>query len=284
MDESKILIIGANGQLGNELKSKYPGGLAVDREELDITDNNQLQAYDWTKVNTIINAAAYTNVDGAETDDGRRLAWQINATAVGYLTQIAKKHNLVFVQISTEYVFDGKNKIHNEDEPLTPLGVYAQSKAAGEVAALVNESTYVLRTSWLIGEGPNFVRTMIGLADKNISPSVVSDQIGRPTFTSTLVEGIDYLLRNQAPFGIYNLSNEGDPISWADFTREIFKQIGRSDLKVTDTTTQEYFASKDGVAPRPLNSVFDLKKINSAGFKPSVWTSELQKYLERNKK
>ena len=132
------------------------------------------------------------------------------------------------------------------------------------------------------------MRTMIGLAEKNISPSVVGDQIGRLTFTDTLVEAIDHLLTSTSnlkptPYGVYNVSNEGEPASWAEITREIFKELGRNDLTVTDTTTAEYFASKEGVAPRPLQSTLNLAKIKSAGFNPKNWQDELKKYIQENK-
>jgi len=121
---------------------------------------------------------------------------------------------------------------------------------------------------------------MMGLADKNISPTVVADQIGRLTFTPTLVAAIDHLLVSKAAYGTYNVSNDGAPASWADVTRTIFKELGRDDLTVTDTTTDEYFASKTGIAPRPLKSAFDLTKLRNAGFVASEWPSALHDYIQ----
>ena len=265
MDESKILIIGAYGQLGKALQAKYPKAKAVDRDSFDMTDWDKLSKYDWSGVDTILNAAAYTNVDGAETDEGRQMAWKINAQAVAYLTRIVVEHNITLVHVSTDYVFDGTKAPHTEDEAMAPLGVYGQSKAAGDIAISIAPKHYVLRTSWVIGDGPNFVRTMIGLAQKDISPKVVADQIGRLTFTDTLVEAIAHVLEKKAAYGTYNVSNDGSLASWADITRAIFKELGRDDLTVTDTTTQEYFASKSGVSPRPLKSELDLGKIKATG-------------------
>lgn len=284
MDQSKILIIGANGQLGSALKLKYPGAQAVDKDELDITNPEQLKSFDWTDVETIINAAAYTNVDGAETSEGRRLAWLINASASGLIAKIANTHDITMVHISSEYVFDGEQQEHTEDEGLSPLGVYAQSKAAGDIAVTVAAKHYILRTSWLIGNGPNFVRTMVGLADKDISPKVVNDQIGRLTFTSTLVDTIDHLLGQKADYGTYNISNDGPPVSWAEITRTIFNVLDRKDLTVTDVSTEEYYASKDNIAPRPLNSTFDLSKIKATGFTPSNWQDNLVEYINNDNK
>lgn len=280
MDDSKILIVGANGQLGKALQAKYPGAVAVDRNQFDMTDWSTVENYDWSNVKTIINAAAYTNVDGAETQEGRPLAWQINAVGVGYLAKVATKHNITLVHVSSDYVFDGTVSPHTEDEPVAPLGVYGQAKAAGDIAASTTALHYILRTHALIGDGPNFVRIMLGLAERNISPTVVSDQITRLTFTHSLVEAIDHLLSASAPFGIYNLSNDGEPVSWADVTRTIFAEIGRDDLMVTDTSTKEYFKSKDHVAPRPLKSYFDLSKIKAAGYSPTDWRKELHDYIQ----
>jgi dTDP-4-dehydrorhamnose reductase len=280
MDESKILITGANGQLGKALKARYPNAQAVDHGSLDLTNLDAVATYDWSKVDVILNAAAYTNVDGAETSEGRAAAWRINATAPGYLSKIAAQHNITLVHVSTDYVFDGTHTPHTETEGYSPLGVYAQSKAAGDIAVSTAPQFYVLRTSWVIGDGPNFVRTMMGLADKDISPKVVADQIGRLTFTNTLVSAIDHLLQAKASYGIYNISNDGDAVSWADITRAIFKELGRDDLTVTDTTTEEYFASKPGIAPRPLQSTLDLAKVKATGITLRDWREDLHEYIQ----
>ena len=281
MDQKQILIIGANGQLGTALKDKYPNARAVDADSLDITDRKAVQEYDWTKVKYIHNAAAYTNVDGAETKEGRITAWQVNAVGAANMAKIAQERGITFIHISTDYVFDGRNELHTELEPFSPLSVYGESKAAGDIAVSMTSAHYLLRTSWVIGEGKNFVRTMLDLASKGISPTVVADQIGRPTFTSTLVDCIDYLLTNKADYGTYNISNGGEAVSWADLTRHIFNLTNSSDLTVTNTTTDEYFATKPESAPRPLNSMLDLSKIEAIGFKPKDWQSDLGEYLKK---
>lgn len=239
MDESRFLIVGAHGQLGKALQVKYLQAVAVDRDSFDMSDWSMLSEYDWSKVDVILNAAAFTNVDGAETPEGREAAWKINATAVGYLSKVATEHDITLVHVSSDYVFDGSRSPHPEDEDVAPLSIYGQAKAAGDIAASVAPKHYIMRTHALIGDGPNFVRTMMGLAGKNISPTVVADQITRLTFTPTLVDAIDHLLKTKAAYGIYNLSNDGEPASWADITRIVFKELGRDDLTVTDTTTEE---------------------------------------------
>ncbi len=281
MDESRILIIGAYGQLGKALQAKYPGAKAVDRDTFDMTDWDMISSYDWSGVDVILNAAAYTNVDGAETPEGRAAAWNVNAHAVGYLSKIAVLHDITLVHLSSDYVFDGTKAPHTEEETFAPLGVYAQTKAAGDIAVSIAPKHYILRTSWVIGDGHNFVRTMAGLAEKNISPTVVADQVGRLTFTGTLVDGIAHLLGTNAPYGTYNLSNDGEPASWADITRAIFEALSRTDLTVTDTTTEEYFASKPNVSPRPLNSALDLGKIKATGLMLRDWRDDLRNYIKQ---
>lgn len=280
MDDSKIFIVGANGQLGTALRAQYPNAKFADIDELDITNKESVEAYDWSQIEIILNAAAYTNVDGAETPEGRIAAWKVNAEAVGNLTHPCWRHNITLVHVSTDYVFDGTNQEHTEDEPFSPLSVYGASKAAGDLLVSQLDNHYILRTSWVIGEGKNFVRTMLGVGQKGIEPTVVADQIGRLTFTAELVRAIDHLLTTKAKAGTYNVSNSGEALSWADFTRAIYKEAGL-DLTVTDTTTAEYFAGKENIAPRPLNSKLNLSKIEATGFKPTDWKDDLAKYIKK---
>lgn len=280
MDDSKFLIIGANGQLGLALQAQYPNAQAADVDKLDITSAESVANYDWSKVTTILNAAAYTNVDGAETPEGRAAAWKVNATAVGNLVKAALAHDLTLVHISTDYVFDGTKETHAETEDFAPLGVYGQSKAAGDIVVGLTPKHYLLRTSWVIGDGKNFVRSIMGLAEKNINPNVVADQFGRLTFTAELVKAIDHLLKNNADFGTYNVSNGGDIVSWADIAREVYKYLGRDDLTVGDTTAEEYFAGKVS-SPRPVHSGLDLGKIESIGFRPTDWREDLKAYITK---
>jgi dTDP-4-dehydrorhamnose reductase len=274
MDESTILILGGNGQLGIALQNKYPGA-----RSLDITNTDSLKNFNWDNTKIILNAAAFTNVDGAETDEGRIAAWKVNAVAVGNVVNVALEHDLTLVHISTDYVFDGTKDPHTESESFSPLSVYGQTKAAGDITVGLAPKHYILRTSWVIGDGNNFVRTMLGLGQKGIDPKVVSDQIGRLTFTSELVRGIDFLLTNNTAYGTYNLSNSGDPASWADITRTIFNEAGL-DNKVTDTSTKEYYEGKEYIANRPLLSTLDLTKIESLGFKTTDWHEDLKSYIK----
>lgn len=280
MDHKTLLIVGAKGQLGQALQQVYPQAQAVNSAELDITDWRAVSQFDWSGISTILNAAAYTNVDGAETAVGRVAAWQVNAVGPANLARVANLHSLTLVHVSTDYVFDGTKTNHPEDEPFSPLSVYGQSKAAGDIAVSLTPKHYILRTSWVIGEGQNFVRTMLGLGQKGVSPSVVADQIGRLTFTTDLSAVIDHLLQTQATPGTYNATNSGDPASWANITRQIFQLAGLTNT-VTDTTTAKYFQNKPEAARRPLHSTLDLTKLQATGFTPRDWQTALKDYLQK---
>ncbi len=281
MDNSSIFIVGANGQLGTALRAQYPGSKFADISELDITNRKSVDSFDWSGIEIILNAAAFTNVDGAETPEGRVASWNVNASAIANLARVARKHDMTLLHISSDYVFDGTKEPHMEDELFSPLSVYGASKAAGDLIVSQLDKHYIIRTTWVIGEGKNFVRTMLGVAEKGISPTVVADQIGRLTFTNELVRAIDYLLQNNAPFGTYNVTNDGPLASWAEITRQIFSLAGYDDLTVTDTTTADYFAGKEGIAPRPLGSDMSLEKLHKTGFESRNWQDELKKYIAK---
>lgn len=278
---TKSIIIGANGQLGRALQSAYPNAECVDRDTLDISSPEVYNARHWRDYDLILNAAAYTAVDLAETPKGRKDAWQANAVAVANLSKIATEYRITLVHISSEYVFDGTSSPHKEDEALSPLGVYAQSKAAGDIAAGLAPKHYIVRTSWVIGDGNNFVRTMQSLAERDIAPSVVDDQIGRLTFTADLAAGIKHLVDTRADFGTYNLSNEGDAVSWATIAKRVYEQSGKPSDDVTPVTTEEYYQGKEGIAPRPLQSTLSLDKIKATGFTPRNWEEALTDYLSK---
>ncbi|MCQ6271654.1 bifunctional dTDP-4-dehydrorhamnose 3,5-epimerase family protein/NAD(P)-dependent oxidoreductase [Pseudarthrobacter sp. R1] len=281
MPPKKVLVLGADGQLGRALRRLYDGDASVEfagRAEFDITSAEAFSARNWKNYSTVINAAAYTAVDAAETAEGRAVAWANNVTAVSRLAKIAVEQDLTLVHVSSDYVFDGSRDIHTEDEEFTPLGVYGQTKAAGDAIVNVIPRHYIVRTSWVIGEGNNFVRVMDSLAERGIEPSVVNDQIGRLSFAEDIAAGIRHLLDSHAAYGTYNLSNDGKPQSWAEIAGDVFELSGRERSAVTGVTTEEYFHGK-AAAPRPLNSVLDLGKIKQSGFEPRPARDALKAYL-----
>ena len=266
----RVVVTGANGQLGRELLRQLPAAgydvTGLQRADLDITDAHAVFGFDWSEVDIIINAAAWTNVDGAENAEGRRAAWLANGVGPAHLAKVALAHDVTLVHISSEYIFDGTQGPHTEDESPSPLGVYGQSKAAGDLAVSVAPKHYIVRTSWVIGDGSNFVRTMSSLAERGIDPKVVDDQVGRLTFTEDLAAGIIHLIDNDAEYGVYNLTSAGEPMSWYQIAADVFERDGYDQARVSPISTAEYFADKQA-APRPLDSRLALDKIESTGFK-----------------
>ncbi len=283
----KVLIIGANGQLGRALHDHFPHADLVDLvadpdrgvAALDASDATALAAVPWPDYGVVLNAAAYTAVDAAETAEGRVTAWKANATAPALLARAADEHGFTLVHYSSEYVFDGTREVHTEDEPLSPLGVYAQSKAAGDIAIGTARRHYLMRTSWVVGEGRNFVRTMHDLAARGVSPAVVDDQVGRLTFTTELARATAHLLDARADFGTYNVTNGGEPMTWHAVAAEVYALAGRDRDDVTRTSTAAYAEGKD-LAPRPEHSVLDLTKLEATGFVPEPARQALSRYVE----
>jgi dTDP-4-dehydrorhamnose reductase len=278
MPTARTLVVGAGGQLGRALVKAWPGADAVTRAELDLAESALVAAFDFSPYRLVVNAAAHTAVDVAETPEGRREAWAVNVGGVAALVRAAREHRCTLVHLSSDYVFDGTVTEHDEDEAFSPLGVYGQTKAAGDALVATLPQHYILRTSWVVGDGRNFVSTMARLADRGVQPRVVDDQEGRLTFTSEIARAVDHLLGVGAPYGTYNLSNAGPVTSWAEIARSVFLARGRSADEVTPVSTAAYGAGQH-LAPRPRHSALALGKIRSTGFEPSPAADGLQAYL-----
>ncbi|MEV7604335.1 sugar nucleotide-binding protein [Paenarthrobacter sp. NPDC089322] len=280
MQARRTLVLGADGQLGRALRQEFQGDPTVDfagRADFDITAEEPYRSTEWRKYSAIINAAAFTAVDAAETAEGRAAAWRINAGAVARLARTAVEHSLTLVHVSSDYVFDGTAPVHQEEEAPSPLGVYGQTKAAGDAAVAAVPRHYIVRSSWVVGAGRNFVRTMAALAAQGATPAVVDDQWGRLTFASDIAAGIRHLLTGNSPYGTYNISNEGEPQTWAAIAQDVYRLCGADPGKVSPISTAEY--AKPGTAPRPRSSVLDLSKIKDTGFSPPPAHSRLEAYV-----
>lgn len=274
-----ILITGANGQLGNEMRvlseeNREYTYFFTDVAELDIC--NEQAVMDFVKANNIhviVNCAAYTAVDKAEENVG--LCTRLNSDAVGYLAKAAEANGAALVQISTDYVFDGTAHIpYKETDPTCPDSVYGSTKLAGEQNALTLCSrAMVVRTAWLYSTfGNNFVKTMLRLGKERESLGVIFDQIGTPTYARDLARVIFVAIRRGIVPGIYHFSNEG-VCSWYDFTKAIHRLAGITTCRVNPLHTEEYPTP----AKRPHYSVLDKSKIKSTyGVEVPYWEDSLQ--------
>jgi len=263
---TRYLITGAAGMLGRDLQAALAGRdvTALDRAELDITDLAAVMAAT-VGFDVIINAAAYTKVDDAETNEDA--AYAINAVGPHNLALAAAAQNARLVQISTDYVFDGSaTEPYSEDTTIDPISAYGRTKAAGEAFVLATHPTgsYIVRTAWLYGEhGPNFPKTMLKLAAARDTLTVVDDQVGQPTWTADLAAQVVALLDANAPAGIYHGTNSG-VTSWFGFAQAVFASANLDPARVTPTDSSQFVRP----APRPSYSVLGHDAWQSAGLAP----------------
>jgi dTDP-4-dehydrorhamnose reductase len=266
MAATRYLITGAAGMLGQDLQAALDGRAvtALSRNELDITDPDAVSAA-VSEHDVVVNCAAYTKVDDAETHED--LAYAINATGAANLARAAADGGAILVQVSTDYVFDGTATApYPEGAPRHPVSAYGRTKAAGEQRALdLNpDGTLIVRAAWLYGEhGPNFAKTMVRLASDHDTVSVVDDQIGQPTWTLDLAHQIVALLDAGAPAGVYHATNSGRA-SWFDFAQAIFREAGLDPARVKPTDSSQFVRP----APRPAFSVLGHDGWGRIGLKP----------------
>lgn len=280
-----ILVTGANGQLGNEMRivsrNSQDHYIFTDVAELDITNAMAVEKMvNDNDIKAIINCAAYTNVDKAE--DDYDFAELLNATAVKHLAQAIKKNDGILIHVSTDYVFGGtkNNTPCSEDEPANPTGVYGITKLHGEQSIIeVGCKHLIIRTAWLYSEfGKNFVKTMLNLTATKPNLNVVFDQVGSPTYAYDLAQAIFNIVENrkyEGQDGIYHYSNEG-VCSWFDFTKMIAEYAGHTDCNIQPCHSDE-FPSK---VVRPSYSVLDKTKIKKTfDIHIPYWTDSLKRCL-----
>jgi dTDP-4-dehydrorhamnose 3,5-epimerase len=293
MAPKRTLVTGCRGQLGRAVHAlaEERGILDTfdfcDIDTFDMADPAAYSRYDWDLYGTVINCGAWTAVDAAETPEGRISCWKANAQGPALLARTCAEHGIRLVHISSDYVFDGTRELHTEAEPFGPLSVYGQSKAAGDLAVAGCPQHYILRSSWVIGDGHNFVKTMAALSDRCADPddslsqvTVVDDQLGRLTFTRDMAAAIFHLLGTHAAYGTYGCTGSGATRSWADIARAVFQRRNGNGDAVKPVSTAEYYASAKGpVAPRPVHSALSLHKLEAAGFHMPDWEEELGEYV-----
>jgi len=276
----KILITGANGMLAKEVINIFANEelILTDVDTLDITNEQAvLEFVKQSNPEYIINCAAYTAVDKAEEDID--LCTKVNVDGPRNLAKAAESIYATLLHISTDYVFDGEKyltEIYKEDDITNPQSVYGATKRDSENEVINNCSKhYILRTSWLFGNGNNFVRTMLKLGKEKTSLNVVNDQHGSPTYAVDLSDIIKQVIEKKIPYGIYHANNLGFT-TWYDFTKEIF-EIAKIDCKVNPCSTEEF----PRPAKRPKNSKLAKDKILHAGIEISDYKDALKRYLER---
>lgn len=276
----KILVTGANGQLGRAICELYSGNTEVeiiktDVAELDITDiAATVQMMEEIKPYAIINCAAHTNVNACETDVDN--AYKINAIGPRNLSIAATKTGAKMVHVSTDYVFEGNGTVpYTEFDATNPLGMYGKTKLEGEkFVQQFADKYFIIRTAWLYGDGKNFVKTMLKLSETNDEVKVVGDQIGSPTSTKVLADIINELIFTEN-YGIFHGTCEGF-CSWADFTEEIFRLAGKN-TKVKHITTEEFPTP----AKRPAYSVLDNYMLKlTTGYTAPDWKEAIKEYIE----
>lgn len=284
----KVLLIGADGMLGGELRQRLEKKYEVTGttlQTLDICDRDAVFAMaKEVKPYFIINCAAYTNVDGCEVNYD--LANKVNGLAVENIADAARENEATFIHISTDYVFDGKldvEKIYTEDMVPGPVSAYGKTKLLGEENAAKAEKYYILRTAWLYGlGGKNFVKTMLKLSETHDELKVVADQHGSPTCTTTLCEIIEAIMEKEPAYGVYHSTNEGFT-TWYDFTVKIMELAGKT-TKVHPVTSEEYKQMNPASSDRPKNSQLSKEKLKSIGIVPSKWEDALKDYLKEELK
>lgn len=276
----RILVTGVKGQLGydvvNELTGRGIEAIGVDIEEMDITKAEDVeQVMTEAKVDGVIHCAAYTAVDAAE--DNVELCRRVNAQGTENIARVCSKLDIKMIYISTDYVFDGQGERPWEpDDERTPLNVYGQTKYEGELAVQKYvDKYYIVRIAWVFGiNGKNFIKTMLNLGATHDKLTVVSDQVGSPTYTYDLAKLLVDMIETDK-YGIYHATNEG-LCSWYEFAVEIFKQAGMK-VEVIPVSSDEYPAK----AKRPANSRMSKEKLTEQGFERLPrWEDALTRYLE----
>lgn len=274
----KIFLTGAEGQLGKELQRRLQGSdfLPTDVKELDITDADAVAAMIGKyRPDVVIHGAAYTQVDAAE--EKIDLAYRVNAIGTQNIAMACRQVSAAMIYISTDYVFDGKlGRAYTEIDQTNPLSIYGKSKYAGEVLARqATDRLFVLRTAWLYGDGPNFVRTMLKLGQERDSLQVVNDQYGCPTGTTDLAEAVLRFSQTER-YGTYHAVNTG-VATWYEFACKIFELAGNTKVRVNPVTTAEFVRP----APRPAYSPMDTRLLTLAlGLQMRSWQEALAGYLK----
>lgn len=277
MHDPIVLVTGANGQVGRSLRAIFPNARYLAHRDLDVTDAAAVtDALVGSEV--VVHLAAVTEVDRCEQDP--ELAREVNARGTQNVVEAAATGSVRVIYLSTDYVFDGTRDVYTEEDEPSPLNRYGESKLEGERHVLSQgERGLVVRTSWVIGEGKNFVRTVLGRAEAGEKLQVVDDQVGRPTFSDPLADALVHLIRSPRS-GVLHVAGDGEPCTWADLADSSLTAAGL-DVRVERVTTSRFIANATSpIAPRPARSVLSLEKARALGIPLLDWRQSLPAYVE----
>jgi dTDP-4-dehydrorhamnose reductase len=273
-----VLVTGGDGQVGRALRPHLPDACFLDLEELDVTDPSSVDAA-IEGTDAVIHLAAMTGVDDCEVHPER--AWAVNAEGTRHVAEAAMERGSRLIYVSTDYVFDGtKRGEYLEDDTPNPINVYGRTKLVGEAHVRTVPGAVIVRTSWVIGEGRNFVRTIVSAAREGRELRVVGDQLGRPTFAGDLARAIIHMLEHGLT-GVVHVAGDEEPCTWADLAELALRAAGvGASVERVDTDTYERTAGRV-VAPRPTNSVLALERARRLGIPLKSWRASLERYVER---
>jgi dTDP-4-dehydrorhamnose reductase len=274
--DSFIFVTGADGQVGRALKARLPNALFATKKDFDITHTGHIPDA-LAECDALIHLAALTDVDRCE--ESPELAWQVNAVATGWLARAAADRDIPMIYVSTDYVFDGsKPTAYSEEDSTNPINAYGRSKLEGERHVRMFPANLVVRTSWVFGDGRNFVRTILKAAGQHSHLTVVDDQTGRPTWAEDLATGIVFGLQRRLT-GLLHVSGSGPTCSWADLAERTLK-LAELDVPVQRVDTRSYaLAASRKLAPRPRNSTFVLDRAKQMGLPLGDWRDGLENYI-----
>lgn len=275
--EREVVVTGAGGQVGSALRGVLGGARFLSHGDLDVVDEDAVRrAVGGASV--VVHLAAMTNVDECERDPDR--AFAVNAEGTRNVVQAAAEAGARVIHVSTDYVFDGeKAGEYSEDDPPGPVSVYGRSKLEGERFVAKEAGNLIVRTSWVFGEGRNFIRTIVGAARKGDPLTIVDDQTGRPTWADDLAGAMAFAMEAGIS-GVLHVTGDGEPATWADVAELALREAGLP-ASIRRTDSESYRRAADSViAPRPRNSVLSLDKARTHGVPLQDWRASVRRYVE----
>lgn len=274
-------VVFGSGQVAKAICAKRPGAKQFSRQELNFGEASFESLLALIPSNSVVvNAGAFTNVDACETAEGFDEAMKVNYQFPSLLAKVCTERSATLVHFSSDYVFDGKSSSpYREEDSTNPKSRYGVTKLLGDMAVSSCPHSYIVRTSWVFGDGKNFFNTILRLAREGRQLEVVDDQWGRPTSAMEIARFVDHLVTFGHDFGLYNFTLEGDAVTWHALAASVLQATGLDASLLNSISSKEYGEGKS-LAPRPSYSVLDLQKMKSTGFLPEKWPEALRHFIE----